>query len=262
MARNLWVTVFDLHVPFIHRPTWDATLDFIRKNPKDIAGFLFGGDQASNDEISHHTVGKVLLRPPGSYKRNTEYLRKLLDDVEAVLPKEAERVWCIGNHDAWEDQLIERQPELQGSIERPLLLGLEGRGWEVIPLGEVKKLGKLAVIHGETLSGIGNQASVFHSRRAVESYCGSVLYGHFHTNQSYTKVLPHSAKDKWVAYSSPACCTLNPSYLKNRPNAWVNGFTVVELHEPTKANSNFNVYPIIVSDGTFSFGGQVYGKKA
>ena len=258
--RNLWVCLFDAHYPQLHKPTWDAVLNFVDKNQKKIAGFLFGGDQFHNEEISHHTSGKPLLRPPGSYKRNTDGFDRLLKDLEKRLPKECERVWIVGNHDHWETQLLDRSPELAGTIERELLLGLADRGWEVLHLGEGKELGKALVVHGEGLTGIGNQASVYHAKRAVESYCTSVDYGHLHTTQSYTKVLPHSSKDKWVAYSSPAACSLNPSYLQNRPTAWVNGFTIVELHDPTKANSNFNVYPIIVSDGTFSFGGETYGK--
>jgi hypothetical protein len=261
-ARRLWVTIFDLHHPKVHWPTWKAILDFIKKNQDSIAGVLLGGDQSDNQEISHHTSGKPLLRPPGSYKRNTDGLDKMLSQLESIIPAEAEKVWISGNHEAWVDQLIERQPELQGSMERELLLKLEERGWEILNLGEAKALGKLIVVHGEGLTGIGNQASVYHAKRAVETFCTSVLYGHLHTAQSYTKVLPHSVKDKWAAYSSPAACATNPQYLQNRPTAWVNGFTIVELHEPEKAKSNFNVYPIIVSDGKFSFAGEVYGQTA
>jgi predicted phosphodiesterase len=262
MARNIWVTVFDIHYPHIHYPTWYAALDFIRQNPDKIAGFLFGGDQHDNAEISHHTAGKPLYRPTGSYAAHTKGFDKILTELENVLPDEAERVWIQGNHDAWVNQLIERQPELSGTLERPLLLNLEERGWQVLELGEGKQLGKLLVIHGEGLTGIGNQASIYHAKKSVESFCCSVLYGHLHTAQSYTKILPHSEKDKWIGYSSPACCTLNPTYLQNRPTAWVNGFTIVELQEPSKKLSNFNVYPVIVSNGSFAFGGNVYGKKA
>jgi hypothetical protein len=259
MARNLWVAVFDLHHPKVHKPTWSAIKDFIKKNPDKIAGFIFGGDQSDNQEISHHTSGKPLLRPPGSYKANTVGLDKLVKEIEDILPKQAERVWIEGNHEYWVNQLIERQPELQGTMERPILLDLEKRGWEVFQLGEAKNLGKLIVVHGEGLTGIGNQASIYHAKRAVESFCTSVLYGHLHTAQSYTKVLPQSAKDKWAAYSSPAACTTNPLYLLNRPTAWVNGFSIVELHNPGSDKSNFNVYPVVVSEGKFSFGGNLYG---
>ena len=262
MTKNLWICVFDIHYPKIHQPTWNAVLDFIERNPEKIAGFIFGGDMHDNEEISHHTSGKPLFRPTGSYRKNTlGFAKELLDPIERLLPKEAERIWIEGNHEFWIDQLIQRQPELQGTVERPILYDLANRGWEILQLGEAKELGKLLVVHGEGLTGIGNQASVYHSKRAVESFCTSVLYGHVHTVQSYTKVLPHSAKDKWVAYSSPAACNLNPGYLQNRPTAWVNGFTIVELHEPEKKNSNFNVYPIIVSAGRFSFGGLQYGAK-
>src|SRR6266704_3582410 len=147
MARSLWVGVWDVHYPHIHRPTWNAALDFIDKNQENIAGFLFGGDQFDNAEISHHTSGKPLLRPPGSFARNTRGFDTLLTDLEERLPSKAEKVWIEGNHDAWIDQLIERQPELQGVLERPLILNLEERGWEVLQLGEGKKLGKLNAYH-------------------------------------------------------------------------------------------------------------------
>ena len=263
MSKALWVACYDLHYPKIHKPTWTAILDFIAKNNDKIAGFIFGGDMHDNQEISHHTTGKPLLRPPGSYALHTEgFDRFILSPLESILPADAKKVWIEGNHEFWVNQLIERQPELQGTLERPLLLNLVARGWEVLPLGAGKNLGKLLVVHGEGLTGIGNQASIYHAKRAVESFCCSVLYGHLHSAQSYTKVLPHNTRDKWIGYSSPAACSTNPDYLQNRPTAWVNGFVIVELHEPEKKNSNFNTYPIIVSDGMFSFGGNIYGKKA
>lgn len=258
--RNLWVCLFDLHVPLHHKPTFNAVIDFIEKNQDKVKGFLFGGDQSDNMEISHHTAGKPLYRPTGSYKRNTQLLDAIIKRVEGALPEEAERCYIRGNHCHWENQLIEKQPELQGTVERHILLNLEKRGWELLQLGETKQLGKLTVAHGEGLSGIGNQASIYHAKRAVESFCTSILYGHFHSAQSYTKVLPHKTSDKWVSYCSPAACTTNPQYLQNRPTAWVNGFTLVELHEPHNEHSNFNVYPIIVSNGKFSFGGELYGE--
>lgn len=254
------MVVYDVHYPFYHKPTWNAILDFVKNNQPHIAGFLFGGDCFDNQEIAHHTSSKPLFRPTGSYKRNSDNFDKLiLSPLEAALPRQASRAWITGNHERFESDLVERQPELKGMVEHDILLNLRERQWEVLALGEAKALGKLNAIHGEGLTGIGNQASLYHAKRAVETYCSSVLYGHVHTTQSYTKVLPHNTKNKWVAYASPCCCNLNPGYLQNRPTAWVNGFSIVELHDPEKANSNFNVYPIIVSDGKFSFGGNVYG---
>lgn len=259
MERTIWVGVWDLHFPLVHKPTWNAITDFIKRNHAKIAGFYFGGDQFNNDEISHHTQGKPLLRPPGSYKANTEkFDKQILQPIEALLPKDCLRIWQIGNHDDWENQLVEHMPELQGTVERPIMLNLEARGWDVLKVGEHLRLGKLTLLHGEVLSGIGNQASVYHAKRAVETYCSSVVYGHMHSPQSYTKVLPHNQRDKWQAYCAPTAGSVNPLYLRNRPTAWLNGFVIIEVHK----GGNFNVYPVIVSDGCFAFGGEIYGAKA
>lgn len=260
MAKNLWVGVWDLHYPKHHVPTWNAVMDFVQSNPDKIAGFYFGGDQLDNEEISHHSKSQPILRPTGSYHKNTAgFDGKILKPLEAALDPDVPRIWQIGNHDDWEYQLVAHSPELQGTIERPGLLKLTDRKWEVLPLGIGYQLGQATLLHGEALTGIGNQASVYHAKRAVESYCSSVIYGHVHSLQSYTKVMPFNTKRKWIGVCSPAACSLNPGYLKNRPTAWINGFTIIELHDPGNPNSNFNVYPIVVSDGRFSFGGVTYG---
>ena len=70
---GLWVWAFDLHFPHQNKGTFNAMLDFITRNK--LAGFGWGGDQFSNDEISRHTKGKHLLREPGAYQRNTRLFR-------------------------------------------------------------------------------------------------------------------------------------------------------------------------------------------
>ena len=231
-------------------------LDFISRNRKKIAGFYFGGDQLDNAELSHHNAGKPLYKPTGSYHRNTRsFDEQILTPIERALPADATRIWQTGNHDDWEGQFVAVHPELLGTIERRGLLGLDERGWTVIPCGSGYKLGKLTLIHGETLSGIGNQASGYHAKKAVETYCGSVVYGHMHSPQSYTKVLPHNQTDKWQGHCAPILGKVNPMYLRNRPTAWLNGFIIVELQE----NNNFNVYSVIVTNGRFSFAGETYG---
>lgn len=259
MAKaNLWVCVYDLHYPDVDKPTFNAILDFLSRNKTKVSGFLWGGDQFSNDEISHHNAHKPIYKPTGSYKRNTKgFDETILKPVESLLAPRAERVWIKGNHDDFERQLIEGQPELEGTIERDLLLNLESRRWNVIECGDSYKLGKLTAIHGEVLSGIGNQASGYHAKKATEIFCGSVLYGHMHSFQAYTKILPYRFTDKWVAYCSPIAGKTNPIYLRNRPTAWLNGFTIVEV----QSDGNFQVYPVVISGGKFSFAGEVYGGK-
>src|ERR1700723_2878537 len=157
-----WVVAHDLHYPEVSWETWEAMMEFI----KDVkpAGFIFGGDQFDNQEISHHTKGKPIYRERASYSRNTAgFAREILGPLERSLGK-SERVWIVGNHDDWEWQFIEEHPELEGVIERTESLGLKERGWKIVPLGHSYRLGQLNVIHGEILTGIANQAGIYPSR--------------------------------------------------------------------------------------------------
>lgn len=253
MAKSeMLVVAYDLHFPKVNWPTWDAMMEFLGEN--EVEGFLFGGDQFHNDPISHHTKGKPLLREVGAYKKEEKkFIEKILDPLDGILGQ-AEKFWIIGNHDDWEDEMITEQPELDG-IQRKYTLGLEERGWEIIPFGEHKKMGKLTFTHGDAATGIGNQASLYHAKKMVEMYCGNLVYGHMHSPQSYTKVLPFDSSEKWMSYCMPTLGDTNPKYLENRPTAWLNGFGIVEFQE----GGNFNVYPVIVTKGKFSYGGKTYG---
>ena len=253
MKTTLWVALYDLHFPKVHKPTWKAVMDFISKN--NIGGFLFGGDQFDNEVISHHTKGKPLYRPQGAYlKDQTEFQRQILNPLDKALGN-AEKVWLRGNHDRFEDDFIEENPELDGLVNRVIALDLAGRGWKVVGLGRSFRKGKLSYIHGEVLTGIGNQAGMFPSKKAVELYSGNVLAGHTHAAQSYTKISPVNHIQKWMGWIAPIAGSTNPTYLRNRPTAWLNGFVIIEYHGKA---GNFNLYPVVVVEGRFSYGGKVY----
>jgi predicted phosphodiesterase len=250
-----WVVLHDIHYPKTDWSTFEAILEFINANK--VHGCILGGDELDNEEISHHTKNKPLYRERASFKRNTEgFDKRILQPLERALGR-ANKVWIVGNHDRFEHDLIEEQPELEGIIERPEALQLEKRGWEVIPLGHAYKLGELNVIHGEILTGIGNQTGAFPARKAVELYGANVLAGHTHAPQSFAKISPVEAKKKYMAWIAPIVGDVNPSYLRNRPTAWLNGFTIVEIRD----KGLFNLYPVIIVDGQFSFAGKLYGKK-
>lgn len=253
---EIWIAAYDIHFPQYHKPTFNALLDFLRRNRVD--GFLFGGDQLDNACISHHNKGKGLYKLPGQYRKETEgFNNEILKPIERLLGKGVTKVWLPGNHGYWEHELVETNPELEGSVEREQLLGLEARGWKVVPFGKSYRYGELTFIHGNELGGVGNQNSAQHAKKAVEMYCTNVLYGHYHSPQLYTKILPTDSRRKWQAHCSPILGDVNPLYLENRATAWLNGFCVIEVRK----NGEFNIYPIIVIDGVFSFAGKIYGGK-
>ncbi len=253
----LHIVAFDAHWPKTDGPTLAALLDFLSRNSARIESFTFGGDQLDFECISHHTKGKGLYRLPGAYERDLEsFYRTVLQPVEQRLSRRCTRIWHIGNHERFEHDLVEEQPELQGTVDHVARLRLEARHWSVVPLGHVSRIGKLVVVHGEVLSGIGNQAGMYPARKAVDLYGANVLAGHTHAPQSYTRIAPVEHIQKHMAWIAPILGAVNPGYLRNRPTAWLNGFVVVETH-----GTAFNVYPIIVTRGRFSYGGVIYGNR-
>jgi hypothetical protein len=249
-----FVLAYDLHVPNHHEESWNAVLNFLAHNKVD--GFIWGGDQLSLDEISHWNKTKPLYRERGAMARNI----KLFDDialskVEKLLKPDAEKVWITGNHCRFEADLLEEMPELDGMVSLVDKLRLRERGWKVVPLGGHHKVGgsKLHAIHGDQISG-----GMHPAKKAVDTYCASVVMGHSHTHQSFTKASPLHHDQRWTAYVVPCLCDRAPGYGRGRPNAWVNGFCIVEVWD----GWDFNVFPITVTGGKFSFGGRVYsGRK-
>jgi predicted phosphodiesterase len=252
MSTQLWVAGYDLHWPKVHKPTFNAMLAFMQQNK--VSGYIFGGDQFDNAEISHHNKGKHIFKERASYKRNTDTFKaQVLEPLDKLIGR-GKKVWITGNHERFEIDLIEHQPELEGMLDHIELLRLRERGWEIVELGHAYKLGKLAIIHGEVLTGLGSYMSQFPAKKAVELYAGNVLAGHTHAPQSYTRVSPVGDHDRWMAWISPVLGNTNPEYLRNRPTAWINGFTVIEV----RSDGRFNLYPVYVHKGEFAYGGRIY----
>jgi hypothetical protein len=228
-----------------------AWLDFIKKNKASIAGFIFAGDIFSNTCISHHTAHQPLYRPKGQYLKDEKtFAEKILKPLEEALPKDCKKVYIIGNHDDWEVQIAETHPELDGVVSHYNGLKLADNGWELVPLGHAYKLGHLVVVHGEMLTGVNA------AKKGLLIYGQSVLAGHLHAPSSATQISPVDGKRKHMCWVAPISGKCNPVYARNKPNAWMPGFTVVEMHENSK---DFNVQPIIITGGRFSYGGRMYG---
>ena len=152
------------------------------------------------------------------------------------------RVAFTGN--CWLEQYIDKIPELEGfaEIERNLNL----KDWEIIPYRQTVKVGKIYFHHGE-------YTGKHHASKMVDTFERNIVYGHLHSQQSYTKVTPIDCQPH-TAISMPCACEVNPQYMKDRPSAWVNGFGVFYIHP----DNNFNIYPVISSNGHFVFQGEYY----
>lgn len=251
-----YICLADIHYPKLHRPTLHAILDFLQDVKVD--GLVYQGDQLDMQNISHHTKGKYGLRSKRGYIKDVEgFQRDVLEPIEALLKPGCKKYWIIGNHERFEQDLWEEHPELEGLVNHVRILKLKEKGYGIIPLGHALKLGKLDICHGEILSGIGNQMGIWPARKAVMLYAGNVLAAHSHAPQMFTQISPVEHEQKWQGYINAILGATNPSYLRNRPTAWLNGFSIVEV----RPDGTFNLYLINVIRGCFTYGGKTYGKK-
>ena len=154
---------------------------------------------------------------------------------------------CHFTGNSWADQYIDKNPEMEGMIEPEVCLNLEDRGYTIVPFNEVYRLGKLNIIHGY-------YHSKYHASKTLDVFEESICYGHMHSPQMHSKVKPMDSKDFHASYGLPCLCELAPDYMKNRPNAWINGFGVVHVMQ----DGSFNLYPIIIVNNKFIYNGKIY----
>lgn len=231
------IAFYDMHHPKHDKALWQNLLRFAKDFKPNV--WVFGGDNQDMEPVSHwirNKRGKMEgLRLADDYAQFNE---DVLAPVDALLPEDAERIFLLGNHEAWVDQYIDENPEVKGFIEVRKNLNLEK--WDVYDYGEVAKVGKLHFIHGDYYN-------IHHAHKTGQVYGRNVVMGHTHTYQVHTHITPMGV-EAHSAIALPCGCHLNPEYRKNKPNAWVTGLGVFYVHP----NGNFNLYPVIAVNGSFT----------
>jgi hypothetical protein len=251
------VAVFDTHYGFevvngkkkpIHNaPAIAAMMKFVADFQPDI--FVHGGDGLDCGAVSHWNRSKrKSIEGLRLVEDAREFKRGMLDQLNSILKPNAQKVYHIGNHEAWLEDLLEEYPGLEDIVSLDHLLGLTENNWTIIPQGGVSKFGKLYFAHGDNVGGkyVANQA--------VMNYERSIRVGHHHTYQVDTKVSAIDITDSRTGVAMPCMCNRGPSYGKKRPNRWVNGFLVSYLFP----DGSFNDYVVIVVNGRFCWEGKVY----
>ena len=244
-----WIILADIHSPYEHRPSWLAVQDFLTKNHVD--GVVLLGDNMDCENISRHTKGLPGKRVAGGWQKELDHFDlNILKPLENRLKRGCKKIFFMGNHEDWLDDLLDEQPELKGALSIEKSLDLHNRGWKVIPIGKHYNIGKAFLVHGDQ---VGSGMHV--SKKLVDAFCATSIMGHVHTAQMHVKTSQVKSRDKWAGYVIPTLGTVAPKYAKGRPNAHINGFGIVEEWP----NGNINVYIVIISDGRFSYGGKIYG---
>lgn len=78
----------------------------------------------------------------------------------------------------------------------------------------------------------------------------NVVYSRTHTSQVHATVRPVD-RAPIKAQGVGCLCGLNPHYRKNKSNAWVNEFLVVEYHP----GRNYSAHVLTIIDGEVSYSG-------
>jgi predicted phosphodiesterase len=238
--NKLVVVLFDAHIGEISEPL-KAAVKFCAANQPD--EIILGGDFLDLDAISSHNKGLPgLIKNPlmMDIKRGNAVIERL----QIISPT---ITYLEGNHEDRARKFSAANPEtFDGIIDIPALCRLEERGIKWVEYGKLYPVGKANITHGWW-------CNVHHAKRHVEAAGDNVFYGHTHTVQSHS-MTRLSETAPIVGVSCGCLCTLNPSYLRNAPNRWVNAFLILEL----RPDGTFTPYVPFIINGGFTFAGKDY----
>lgn len=239
--KNIWIELVgnDIHVPEHN----DAALACFVKTAELLRpdGITLNGDIMDCGLWSRHDIDK---KPKCNWtdsqfyeksRRDFDAMTSFLNQLDSCGAKR--KRWQLGNHEEWLEDFIRQSPSTRrkffGLEER---LHLKRRRWQLSPYNKPLYVGKLAIIHGLF-------TGQHHAAKTVNSMAGSVLYGHSHDIQAYSKhTLEHTTHMGWC---NGCLCDLNPEYLKNKGQNWSHGFSVVYAWP----NGSFQVDQIRIQNG-------------
>lgn len=212
---------------------------------------IYGGDGLDGGAVAHHNNGKARLTEGLRLVQDAqEFRQRFLEPLEKAHPKAVKR-YHKGNHERFIDDVIDGLPGLEGAISFDSLLALTANGWQTKGLGQVSTIGgKLHFLHGDSIKG-----GQFPSKWAVEAYQRSMMFGHFHTQQRWTKHNALDATDIHRGFAVGCLCRRDPGYGRGTPNKWSQSIAVIE--EDPKSGA-FQVEEVDIFAGKAIWQGRCY----
>lgn len=239
----------DLHYPLHTQEIYNKILKVIKA--EKIKDVVLLGDAQDMSSINHWEKEKGNLRGFEGKRLIKDYMNFDKDILKPLEKLGCNIVYMEGNHEYWVEDVVDKNPQLEGLIEYYNILDFKKRNIKFIRWIEKNggrgyyDIGKLRLIHGE-------YTGQYHASKTSNSYSKNVVYGHTHDIQSFTKITNDG--DIHQAQSIGCLCQLSPGYMKGRPNKWVNGFGVLY----TRDDGTFNVYTVIISNNKFTFNDKTY----
>jgi predicted phosphodiesterase len=231
MSLEKIVFLTDIHAP--HNIELGPIFEFIQDfKPNKI---VLGGDIHDFTSVCQWIADQSRTLVGGTILQNHDELKRVvLEPLHKAAPK-AEITYITGNHEDWLRQAVSIKPEFAGLVELERHLPKQIR---LLQLNQAYHVNKhLCFLHGL-------YTTKYHAFQTVHAVHKSVFYGHTHDIQRYTDISPVDVSQFYTGASCGCLCTLNPSYMKNKPNRWVNGFLF--LYVDTKTDEFFENQVYIV----------------
>jgi len=210
---------------------------------------IIGQDFMEFGPISYWNQRKRLEMEGRRLAHDFECANGILDRICDFTRKKV--VFQPGNHDDWMNSYIQENPALEGLLNQDKMLHFKEREVQNLEYGKVYRVGKAAFAH-ELLRNRRTFTTKYHAARMSDDYGKSIFYGHFHTFQGFTRVTYDSNPN--MAIGIGCLCDLNPGWLRNSPNAWVNQFLFMEFD----GAGHFTWYAPVLINGKFLYGGRTF----
>jgi len=204
------------------------------------------GDFINFDYISHFVEKDLIARENKRLFKDFGNANAILNIIQGFTKEKT--TYLIGNHERRLDVWVRQHPEVEGLISLKLNLKLKDRGIEAVPEGAIYKVGHARFTHGW-------YCIQYHAKRSVEYAGDNIFYGHVHDVQSYSK--PNCEQLPTIGQSLGCLCELNPEYMRNKPNRWVNAIGIFYLD----AKGVFTYYVPIFINRKFIWNGKTFGGK-
>lgn len=254
-----------IHWSDVHFPFQDSrAVEILYQITQDIQPSILAaqGDILDFWQLSHHRPPlEVKLKPHQiDLQSNLEAAAEHLGIMSSLAQPDAPKYLPYGNHeDRWNRKLAEFQndprtrqlmmlPKINEVMNLDYQLGLKESGWESYEYmgGRPKILNdRLLIIHG-------HKSTKWASRSLLEDYGKSLIFGHSHRIQDFTKTY---TTGQIAAWNIGCLCDTNPHW---RPHVdWAQGFAVVTWK---KLNSKwyFNVEQVRIHEGIGIYRDKIY----
>ena len=184
--------------------------------------------------------------------KDVKDVNKGMDMIDKSLNKAEckERHFVQGNHEVWLDKFVIRYPYLE-QYKTENALKIKERGYEYHPYNRKKllKIGKLNFTHGKYVP-------KYHAFKHLDMYGESIMYGHTHDLQRFTKTTAGGTISAW----SLGCLKdieADEDWLSGRLTNWNHAFAIIDFYK----NGDYKVEVVEIINGKTSLWGELIDGK-